>query len=55
MTEVRENCRRVLDRIQSAAVNSHRDPQSVRLIAVTKTVPPERIREAVECGITRYW
>ena len=51
MTEVRDNCRRVLDRIQRAAVNSHRDPQSVRLIAVTKTVAPDRIREAVESGI----
>ena len=37
MTEVRDSCRRVLDRIQRAAVNSHRDPESVRLIAVTKT------------------
>jgi pyridoxal phosphate enzyme (YggS family) len=52
MTEVRDSCRRVLDRIQRAALNSHRDPQSVRLIAVTKTVSPDRIREAVESGIT---
>jgi pyridoxal phosphate enzyme (YggS family) len=51
MTEVRDSCRRVLDRIQRAAVNSHRDPQSVRLIAVTKTIAPDRIREAVESGI----
>jgi pyridoxal phosphate enzyme (YggS family) len=52
MTEVPDRCRRVLDRIQRAAVNSHRDPQSVRLVAVTKTVSPDRIRQAVESGIS---
>ncbi len=51
MTDVQENCRRVLDRIHDAAAKSHRDPASIRLIAVTKTVPAERIREAVEQGI----
>lgn len=52
MTEVRENCRRILARIQEAAVTSGRDPQSIRLIAVTKTVPPSKIREAVESGVS---
>jgi pyridoxal phosphate enzyme (YggS family) len=52
MTGVRENCLRVLDRIHEAAARSGRDPQSIRLIAVTKTVPPERIREAWQCGVT---
>jgi pyridoxal phosphate enzyme (YggS family) len=42
---------RVLERIQDAAVRSGRDPASIRLIAVTKTVSAERIREAVACGI----
>jgi len=51
MNEVRDSCRRVLDRIQRAAVNSHRAPDSVRLMAVTKTVDPDRIRVAVESGI----
>ncbi len=52
MIDVRGNCRRVLDKIQSAAVKSGRDPSSVRLIAVTKTVPPVKIREAVDTGIS---
>src|SRR5262245_14572801 len=52
MTQVSDSCRRVMERIQNAAVNSHRDPQAVRLIAVTKTVPVEQIRAAAESGIT---
>ena len=51
MTDVRDNCRRVMERIHNAAVKSRRDPASIRLIAVTKTVEPARIREAVETGI----
>jgi pyridoxal phosphate enzyme (YggS family) len=49
---VRENCLRILDRIQKAAAKSGRDPASIQLIAVTKTVPPENIRQAAECGVT---
>jgi len=51
MRDVRENCRRILDRIHNAAVRSSRDSASIRLIAVTKTVPAETISQAVECGI----
>jgi pyridoxal phosphate enzyme (YggS family) len=49
---VRENCLRILDRIQKAAAKSGRDPASIQLIAVTKAVPPENIRQAAECGVT---
>src|SRR5437868_980948 len=52
MIDVRENCLRILDRIHNAAARSGRDPASVQLIAVTKTVPAENVRMAVECGIT---
>src|SRR6267378_1810138 len=51
MTDVHENCRRVLERIQRAAVRSGRAADAVKLIAVTKTVPAGRIRQAVEAGI----
>jgi pyridoxal phosphate enzyme (YggS family) len=51
MFNVRENCLRTLDQIHAAAARCGRDPASIRLIAVTKTVPVERIREAVQCGI----
>ena len=51
MTDVRENCLRVFQQIQEAAARSGRNPASVRVIAVTKTVQPDRIRQAVESGI----
>jgi pyridoxal phosphate enzyme (YggS family) len=52
MTEVAGNISRILERIQNAARRSGRAPDSIKLIAVTKTVPAETIREAVRCGIT---
>jgi pyridoxal phosphate enzyme (YggS family) len=51
MTHVRDNCLRVFDRIHNTAIRVGRDPASIRLIAVTKTVSPENIRVAAECGI----
>jgi pyridoxal phosphate enzyme (YggS family) len=51
MASVRENTLRVLDRIQHTAVRTGRDPALVKLIAVTKTVDSERIREAVQAGV----
>jgi PLP dependent protein len=51
MSNVRENCLRILDRIRKAAAQSGRDPASIKLIAVTKTVPLENISQAVDCGI----
>jgi hypothetical protein len=51
MIDVRENCLRTFTKIHDAAARSGRDPASIRLIAVTKTVAPESILEAIECGI----
>jgi pyridoxal phosphate enzyme (YggS family) len=48
---VRENYLRIVDRIQQAAQRSGRDASSIKLIAVTKTVPSAIIREAAEIGI----
>jgi len=41
----------LLHRIQAAAGRVGRDPQEITLMAVTKTVSPDGIREAYECGI----
>jgi pyridoxal phosphate enzyme (YggS family) len=43
---------RVLERIGAAAARVGRDPSGVQLVAVTKTVAPERIRAGVEAGLT---
>jgi pyridoxal phosphate enzyme (YggS family) len=49
--EIAANCQRIQQQIQAAALRADRDPQSVTLIAVTKTVPSDRIREAAACGV----
>lgn len=41
---------RVRTAIEAAAVRSGRPGNAVRLVLVTKTVPPERIREAIDAG-----
>ena len=51
MIYVLENCLRILDRIRKAAARSGRDPASIKLIAVTKKVSQEKIRQAAECGL----
>lgn len=41
----------VLERIVAACVRAGRDPATVRLVAVSKTVPVERLRAAVAAGL----
>ena len=47
---ITDNFKTVMNRIASAAKRAGRDPASVRLVVVTKTVDVERIREAVAAG-----
>jgi pyridoxal phosphate enzyme (YggS family) len=51
MTDIAGNLRRILERIESAAKRAGRAPNAVRLLAVTKTVSPEHIREAIQGGV----
>ncbi|MBX3395903.1 MAG: YggS family pyridoxal phosphate-dependent enzyme [Phycisphaerae bacterium] len=46
-----ENLKRVKDRIEAACARAHRDPATVRLIAVTKYVELDVIRNALDLGI----
>jgi pyridoxal phosphate enzyme (YggS family) len=48
---VRENLERVRERIAEACLKAGRDPDEVTLVAVTKTVEPDRIQEAVDAGV----
>jgi len=41
-----------MNRISEAAYSCNRETESIRIVAVTKTVPAERIREAIESGIS---
>lgn len=48
---IRRHVRDVLDRIDRAAARAGRRPETVSLIAATKTVSAERIRQAVDAGV----
>jgi pyridoxal phosphate enzyme (YggS family) len=52
MPEIRENLLRVMERIESAARRVGRDPKEIKLVAVSKTVEPTRIKEAIEAGVS---
>ena len=39
-------------RIEMTALACGRDPKTIRLVAVSKTVPANRVKEAVEVGVT---
>ena len=45
-----ERLESVRARIEAAALRARRDPGEVALVAVSKTMSPERVREAVEAG-----
>ena len=47
---VREAYERIREAMLGACARRRRAPESVRLLAATKTVAPERIREAYACG-----
>jgi PLP dependent protein len=49
---IADNLRTVRDRIAAAARRAGRDPSSVKLVVVTKTVDAGRIREAAAAGAT---
>jgi pyridoxal phosphate enzyme (YggS family) len=51
MNSLIENISAVYKRISHAAMRAGRSPEEVRLIAVTKTVEAERIREAIDAGL----
>jgi pyridoxal phosphate enzyme (YggS family) len=49
---IAENIRIIRDRIEAAAKRAGRNPSDVKLVAVTKTVDVNRIKEAVISGVT---
>lgn len=49
---IAENLKSVQDRIAAAAERSGRDPSSIKLVVVTKTVDAEQIQEAVAANAT---
>lgn len=51
-TAIRDNIDLVQQRIREACKKAGRDPDTVQLIPVTKTVEPERMLKAIKCGLS---
>ncbi len=54
MTNLADNIQSVRERIDAAARRAGRAPEEIRLVAVTKTVEPERIEQALSAGLTLF-
>jgi pyridoxal phosphate enzyme (YggS family) len=52
MSEIKENLLKVIERIEKTAQKVGRDPGEIKLVAVSKTVDPPRIKEAIEAGVS---
>lgn len=51
MSQIEENLGRLRARIFKVCEKVKRDPQEIKIVAVSKNVPVEKIKEALECGI----
>jgi pyridoxal phosphate enzyme (YggS family) len=47
---VKKRLEKIKERIRRKAESCNRDPDSIRLVAVSKTVPAETVKEAIEAG-----
>lgn len=54
MSGIVSNLQSIRSRITDAAEHSGRDPEEIKLIAVSKTHPPEVIREAISAGVSVF-
>jgi PLP dependent protein len=54
MIDMRDNIRRVEERIAQACRRTGRSSSEVTLVAVTKTVPPSAIRQAFAAGLRNF-
>ena len=52
MSAIKENLLRVTEKIEKAARKIGRDPNEIKLVAVSKTVEAARIKEAIEAGVS---
>ena len=51
---IADNIARIREQLAAAARRAGRDAQDIALMAVTKTVAPERIREAYQAGVRTF-
>jgi len=53
-TDLADNLRDIRRRIADAAIRSGREPDEIKLVAVSKTHPAETLREAMAIGVTAF-
>src|SRR5437773_9387370 len=54
MVSIADNLERVREQIAQAAVKVGRSAEKIELVAITKTHPAEKVREAIEAGQTLF-
>jgi pyridoxal phosphate enzyme (YggS family) len=54
MADIKHNIRMVKDKIERTALRIGRNPEQIRLVAVTKTHPPELVNLALRAGIRHF-
>jgi pyridoxal phosphate enzyme (YggS family) len=54
MVSIAENLERVREKIAQAALKAGRAVEDIELVAITKTHPAEKVREAIEAGQTLF-
>ena len=47
---IAENLKRVREQVNQTALRCGRNPEDIRIVAVSKKHPPEAIKEAIEAG-----
>ncbi|MCX7736770.1 MAG: YggS family pyridoxal phosphate-dependent enzyme [Candidatus Kapabacteria bacterium] len=52
--EIKKNWLNVLNNVQNAAKNNQRDSDSIKIVAVSKSHPPEIIELAIKAGVTVF-
>jgi hypothetical protein len=54
ISRIKENIRAVKERIEKASLRANRNPEEIKLVAVTKMVDTERIKEAIDAGVDTF-
>ena len=48
---IKDNVKRVMERISEASLRANRNPDDITLVAVTKTVTAKEAKEVMEAGV----
>jgi PLP dependent protein len=54
MSHIADNVKNIQERMAAACLRAGRRPEEVKLVAISKTFPPERIREAYDAGLRDF-